>query len=264
MSGWGDALRFQAATPAQSGRFAVDVSADWNVGSTPNGGYVLALAQEVARQAQPFGLPVSASATYLTPTSAGPAEVWVDVLRVGRTTSTVAALLVQDGRTRLTLTATFADLAPDSRLAAHPSKPWLREIPRTDCVPLPRLLPSGVEVSIVDHATVLVPPQPVVTAHDGSLVTTGWFRLGRDEPAEVSVLPLAVDAFTPIAAGLGRGGWSPTLTLSVLTRARPRSAWLRVDRRMRELSSGHFDEETEVRDDGGRLVAQGRQLARLG
>jgi hypothetical protein len=44
----------------------------------------------------------------------------------------------------------------------------------------------------------------------------------------------------------------------------PAAGPLRIAARGRHVSGGWFDEETEVWDSAGRLVAQSRQIARLG
>jgi hypothetical protein len=47
-------------------------------------------------------------------------------------------------------------------------------------------------------------------------------------------------------------------------RAVPAPGLLRVAARSRHVSGGWFDEESEVWDSAGRLVAQSRQIARVG
>ncbi|HEX9540050.1 MAG TPA: hypothetical protein VGA04_17970, partial [Streptosporangiaceae bacterium] len=59
-------------------------------------------------------------------------------------------------------------------------------------------------------------------------------------------------------------GWSPTVELTWYMRAVPAAGVLRVAARCRHVSSGWFDEESEVWDSAGRLVAQSRQIARIG
>lgn len=45
-------------------------------------------------------------------------------------------------------------------------------------------------------------------------------------------------------------------------RALPAPGWLRVSHATRNLAGGHFEEDCEIWDSAGRLVAQSRQLAR--
>jgi len=48
----------------------------------------------------------------------------------------------------------------------------------------------------------------------------------------------------------------------VHVRARPAPGWLKVRHETRNLAGGMFEEDCEVWDSAGRLVAQSRQLAR--
>ena len=61
---------------------------------------------------------------------------------------------------------------------------------------------------------------------------------------------------------MGLAGWAPTLELSAHVRAVPAPGWLRVRVSTRNFAGGLLEEDAEVWDSAGRLVAQSRQLAR--
>jgi hypothetical protein len=63
---------------------------------------------------------------------------------------------------------------------------------------------------------------------------------------------------------LGPSGWSPTVELTWQMRAVPAPGWLALHASGRLVSDGWFDEEVEVWDSAGKLVAQSRQIARSG
>ena len=69
------------------------------------------------------------------------------------------------------------------------------------------------------------------------------------------------DALPPVTFAQGRFGWVPTVHLSVLVRARPAPGWCRVRTRGGLEAGGFLDEEVQVWDSAGRLVAHGHQLA---
>ena len=78
----------------------------------------------------------------------------------------------------------------------------------------------------------------------------------------VMLLLLVADALPPVTFDLGLPGWAPTIELTVHLRAKPAPGWLRVVHSTRNLAGGYFEEDAEVWDSAGRLVAQSRQLAR--
>ena len=91
-----------------------------------------------------------------------------------------------------------------------------------------------------------------------------WFRLRDPHEPDAFALALAVDALPPIALNLGAQGWAPTVELTWHMRAVPAPGWLTLHGTGRLLSGGWFDEEVEVWDSAGCLVAQSRQIAREG
>ena len=103
----------------------------------------------------------------------------------------------------------------------------------------------------------------VVGAPSGRGMLQAWFRLaGGREPDPIALLAVA-DALPPVTFDLGRPGWAPTLELTVHVRARPAPGWLKVRHQTSNLAGGLFEEDCEVWDSAGRLVAQARQLARV-
>ena len=86
--------------------------------------------------------------------------------------------------------------------------------------------------------------------------------MGQDRPDPIQLL-LAVDALPPVTFDLGLAGWAPTLELTAHLRALPAPGWLQLAQTTRNVGGGMFEEDCEVWDSAGRLVAQSRQLARL-
>lgn len=86
------------------------------------------------------------------------------------------------------------------------------------------------------------------------------FRDGRD--ADPLSLPLLVDAAAPVVLDLGETG-SATVELTVHLRARPAPGWLACRSTTRFVIGGYHEEDFEIWDSTGALVAQSRQLALL-
>ena len=248
------------------GRYAADLAEGWTVGGGVNGGYLLAVIGTAVRAALPTRPdPIAVSAHYLAASVPGPAEISVDVRREGGSLTTVAAELVQAGRARITALATYGDLArlpgDVDTTAAQPDIP-----PVEDCVPNTLAPPELRAVAkIMDRFEMRFHPDQIgwaVGEPSGEGVLSAWFRLldGR-EPDPISLL-MVIDALPPVTFSLGQLGWAPTIELTAHVRARPAPGWLHVRHETRNRAGGMFEEDCEVWDSTGRLVAQSRQRAR--
>ncbi len=92
----------------------------------------------------------------------------------------------------------------------------------------------------------------------------GYFSLREHREPDALLLAMAVDGMPPVVFGLGATGWAPTVELTMHMRLVPAPGLLAVQARCRHVSGGWFDEEAEVWDSAGNLVAQSRQIARVG
>ena len=94
----------------------------------------------------------------------------------------------------------------------------------------------------------------------------GLTRPDGREPDPLSLLAVC-DVLPPVTFDLGMPGWAPTLELTVHVRARPEPGWLKVRHATRNLSGGMFEEDCEIWDSAGRLVAhdfpRGRRPMRI-
>lgn len=254
-----------AVTPGEDGTYTAELADGWRVGAGLNGGYLLAVVGNAIRAALPAKPdPIALSAYFLSPASPGPATVRIDVRREGGRVATVAADLLQGDATRITVLATYGDLdrgADDVRTTAEP----FDLPPREQCVPN-TMAPEEVRriAPLMERFEMWFHPDQVgwVTGQpSGQGVLSSWFRLvdGR-EPDPVELL-MVVDAMPPVTFDFGLMGWAPTLELTVHVRAKPAPGWLKVRHATRNMAGGMFEEDCEVWDSAGRLVAQSRQLA---
>ena len=254
-------------TPDGHGRYAAELDARWVVGGSVNGGYLLSVVGRAVRAEVPGKPdPLALSAHYLSASVPGPASVEVRTLREGGSVATVAADLVQDGVARIAALATFGDLGRDAD-DVRTTAVELELPPPEECVSgslapdeLRRIAPLMERFDLRFH------PDHVGWAlgePNGSGELAAWFRLedGR-EPDPISLLTV-VDALPPVTFTHGTMGWAPTLELTAHVRAKPAPGWLRVRHATRNMAGGLFEEDCEVWDADGRLVAQSRQLARL-
>lgn len=257
-------------TLRERGVYDAELSAGWTIIQAVNGGYLLAMLGRALSDALPHSDPFSVSAHYLTASAPGPAVIRTQTVRTGRTLSTGQASLFQyaeDGTEveRIRVLATYGDLdglTDEVRTSAEP--PAIP--PREDCLgPGDGPAPIPGSSAITERLDIKLDPATVgwaVGAPSGKGEMRGWFGLadGRD-PDPFSLL-LTVDALPPTAFELGLKGWTPTIELTTHIRCRPAPGPLRVSITTRNLAGGFLEEDADVWDSAGRLVAQSRQLAR--
>jgi len=262
-----------AVTPAGPSSYDAHLSDGWRVGNAINGGVLMSLLGNALRQSlEPFGHPdpFTVSAYYLSTSVAGRATVETETVRKGRTLSTAQASLLQyDDRgeavERIRALATYGDLESVSG-ADHST------------IAPPDIPPPGECVSRADMPSGFVSAGPLLERFDmrydpattgwalgnpsGDPVARGWFRLPDGREPDPLLLLMAVDALPPVTFSLGHYGWVPTLELTVHVRAHPAPGWLLLQHVSRNYTGGMLEEDAEVWDSTGRLVAQSRQLAR--
>lgn len=255
-----------ATTAVGPGRYSGEVTSRWSIGPYPNGGYLLGIALDAVRRELPHPDPFAVSAHFLSPSVHGPCEVLVDVLRSGASHATASARLVQDGVERMRVLATYGDLGrasgPTVVVARPPVLPPLDECVGDHDGPMP----NGLVAHIRERFDQRYDPETVRWRHGerrGRGVVAGYLRFADGREADTAVLPLVCDGFPPAVFDLVEGGWVPTLELTVHVRARPAPGWLRCRFTTGAVLSGYIEEDGEVWDSEGRLVAQSRQLARV-
>lgn len=249
----------------EPGIYEAHIDSSWSVGDIANGGYLVALILKAVVAESPHPHPISTSAHFVAPPDAGPARVRTDLLRAGRTTATLRATLIQDDipRVEALITTSTLDREAEVEWAGPTPEPVA---PVDECIPAVVDLPDGTHVGVLEHVDLRLDPQTLGWFSGrpaGQLSMRGHVRLADGTEPDPIVLPLAVDSLPPTVFGLGRLGWAPTVELSVLTRSLPAPGWLTVHLRGRMVRDGWFDEEAEVYDSTGALVAQSRQLARV-
>jgi acyl-CoA thioesterase len=244
------------------GLFEARFEPAWTIGDAVHGGCAQCVVVRAAIAESGHRHPVATSAHFLAPTTPGPAQVAVERLREGRTATTLRAVLRQEGVPKIAayVTATTLEDQPPVYQAAPPVLPAPDE-----CGPRPGRLPDGSEVRFLEWIDVRVDPRSVSGGREepsGVPEVRGWIRARDDTPPDAAFLVFCVDAMPPSVLELGGQGWSPTVQLSTYVRARPAPGWLAVVVRAAEVADGWFDEESEVWDSRGRLVAQARQVGR--
>jgi hypothetical protein len=278
-----------AVTRREDGRYEAMLDARFAMvvpgGATPpaiNGGALLATVMRAVLAESPLPHPVATSAHFLRVGAIAPAEVHVTWLKHGRTAATARAALVQGGKVILDTTMTVGTVPGPAEAAdvGHPAGAapgtltWTGPPPGfpaiADCVDLGQWRGTTADDGTSGYAAqVEVLLDPATTGWrqgepSGLPEMRGYFQLRDKQHPDPYVLALALDGLPPVVFGLGATSWAPTVELTWHMRAVPGPGPLAVAARARHVSGGWFDEEAEVWDASGRLVAQSRQIARVG
>jgi acyl-CoA thioesterase len=250
-----------------------ELDAGWKVGAGINGGLLLAVAANALKQVflgDGHLDPIAISAYYLSASRSGPSTLHTDVIRRGRTMSTGQVSLTQaedDGGSveRVRAIATYGNLddLPDEvhTTATPPVMPPPDQCIGTDLAPAD----FRATAALLDRFDLRLDPDCVGWALGEPSkrgVIQGWLKLADGREPDPLMLLLAVDALPPVTFDLGLPGWAPTVELTAHLRAKPAPGWLRVVHSTRNFAGGFLEEDAEVWDSTGRLVAQSRQLAR--
>jgi acyl-coenzyme A thioesterase PaaI-like protein len=261
-----------AVTRLHDDRYEGRVHDGWDIAGNANGGYLLAIAARAMRDASGRSDPVTITAHYLRPARPGPVTVDVATVKEGKTFVSVrGTLLDEEGRPLLALLGTFGELSPTSEASTHhelvdAAPP---ELPSFEACK-PRQHAPEIAPAFMDKVDLRLHPEDSVFSEgqrSGSARMRGWFEFpadadGETEPIDTIGLLQATDAFPPTIFNVDLPvGWTPTVELTAHVRARPAPGPLRCTFTTRFVTGGFLEEDGEVWDATGRLVAQSRQLA---
>ena len=218
---------------------------------------------------------------FINRSSAGPAEISIQELKLGQQFSFVRLQLLQKhtGKSRICIeaTCTMGNMSREveSGGVSLPTKPMssLRPIPRLNDCELwnrdprwnPRR-PGAIKIDIY-----LPRGTPILLAHPtlGPSVREQWVKwadhAGQEGFSIASLLYLA-DAFRPLPEAYGlKGKWFPTLSYGLDIKKAPPTAkgweWLFLRIEMNVVSNGRYDLSVMIFDEEGELVAMGNHTA---
>ncbi len=246
---------------AHGDEFSGNIHEGWDIAGNANGGYLMTLA---ARAMSAFSRPhpVSLTAHYLRPGKPGPVRIVPALVKEGKTFSTVRASLLAGEKPLLELLGSFGNLSDVEGPVRVDAKP--PELPPVDdCVRLDPVA-LGFPARFISRFDMRLHPADakfLTGKPSGSPLFRGWLRL-PDEPIDAFGLLTAVDAFPPTIFNANMPmGWTPTLEMTAHIRGIPEPGWLRCRFSTRFITGGMLEEDGDIWDESGRLVAQSRQLA---
>jgi acyl-coenzyme A thioesterase PaaI-like protein len=263
---------FSAASKVRSlgdGTFTADLSPDWTVGNRPHGGFLLALLSRTALQVAANGAdssevdsldPLAVSAQFLRSPEIGPVLLRTEVRKLGRTAGVIAVNLEQRGRSCVESVITVGHMVEEA--PAWTDLPDLPARPPADALDL-AAVPGAAAFKLNRTCEVRLDQSNTGFLHGraGDPLRLRMWARPRGEHPDVLFGLVAGDISMPVTLNLGRYGWSPTVQLTALLRARPVPGWLRIEVGCRAVHGQWFDEDAVVIDAAGRLICQSRQLA---
>ncbi len=252
--------------------YRIDISPVFTIGPKVHGGVLQVVSSRAALRAfietAPSGdgadglVPVAISTEYLGAPDPSEVEVSAWVRKRGRRISVVDVEIAQGGRTLVHSSVSMGHLDHgEPRHASAGALSTMAPEPTEDAVtvdgsPLASIinLAGAIELAYdAESATFL-------RGETGDPVLRLWARPRDAEPDAFFAL-LAGDISAPVVMNLGLFGWAPTMQLTTYVRRMPAPGWLRVQATSSEVGAGWFEEDHQIIDSTGALVAQSRQLA---
>jgi acyl-CoA thioesterase len=241
------------------GWWRTQISPAWNIFGVPNGGYLATATLAAAARIVPHPDLLSVSAYYPSKAEPGEALIQAETVRIGKRVSTVVARLEQESEVRVMATAMYGDLSI-AQGPTHISEPRPVFPPREECVKAE----GPVAPEFVRQFDMWLTPESAGWAGghpSGRAEMCAWVRFVDGRPADAASLPLFADCLPPAIFNLIQPSWTPTFELTVHVRARPVPGWLQCRFMTRYLQNGYLEEDGEIWDESGTLVALSRQLA---
>ena len=243
------------------GSFSVELSDRWMVPSGPNGGYFAALLLRAAVAASGGLTPRALTVHFLSALPPGPATVTTQILRAGRSATTVD------------LTVTSAERTLVARASLGPNRPGV-DFCDASMPPAPPPEELATEQWPEDDDTSVHLRYDMRFVSGGAhqydhqqAEAIGWLRTDDSSPVDHLVLAALTDSWPPPVARRQQSGvGAPTMDLTIHFRDPLHEAiddFVLLHSRTRLARDGFADLDTDVWSRDGRLLATARQLGLL-
>lgn len=244
------------------GRYRGAVSDHWSVNGIPNGGYLAALLAGAMRREAGKKHPLVITATFLNRCILGEARIETERIHASRRFERRQARLVQEGQERIRALGTFTEDGLE-----HLEKRYERCVPEVAPLEACVNVPALPRFTLMENLDLRLDPRCagwLQGSPGGRSEQAGWIRFREDRPFDSLGVLLAADGFPPpVLASYGMVGWVPTIELTVNVRNLPASRWLKCVFRTAFLDGDILEEDGEVWDAEGGLVALSRQIAQF-
>ena len=268
--------RFQEALKleyVEDNKFTVNPDTNYFVGSTPHGGYLMAIMHKALTSILPHSTAISSSVQYLDRIDAKPFELEVESFKVSRGSSSGIVRLRQDDKVCTTFTGTCSDFEfmkgyddlqkPLPNIFADKDKNDYLEMNYDK-------ISKGFTPSFIQQLECLIHPDHAWwnretdgDSADNEARCSAFLEMEGGKPDQFC-LSFYSDILPPVVCNkYGPLGWIPTITLTTHIRQLPTTSQLYADFIATDINKGYFEQDCNIWDLNGNLVASSRQLTRI-
>ena len=266
--------QFQAAldlTKVSDTVFSFTPNPKYFVGNTPHGGYLLALMNKAMTEVLPHPSAINSNIYYLDRTEPEPAELHIEILRTSRGSSMWQVKLIQNNK----ITCLYSSLCSDFQyMKGHsgletPMPEIINSVEQDDFKVMNyENFKLGSTPSFIQQLNMSVHPDHAwwdreISTDAAEARCSAYLEL-QGGVADTFVLSYLADILPPVVQNkYGPLGWVPTLTLTCNIRQLPKTNLLFIDGIAKDISNGYFEQDCNIWDMSGNLVATSRQLAKI-
>ena len=266
--------QFQAAldlTKVSDTVFSFTPNPKYFVGNTPHGGYLLALMNKAMTKILPHPSAINSNIYYLDRTEPEPAELHVEVVRRSKGSSMGQVKLIQNNK----ITCLYSSICSDFQyMKGHsgletPMPEIINSVQQDDFKVMNyENFKLGSTPSFIQQLNMSVHPDHAwwdreISTDAAEARCSAYLEL-QGGVADTFVLSYLADILPPVVQNkYGPLGWVPTLTLTCNIRQLPKTNLLFIDGIAKDISNGYFEQDCNIWDMSGNLVATSRQLAKI-
>tara|TARA_B100001173_G_scaffold142037_1_gene123288 strand:- start:1313 stop:2152 length:840 start_codon:yes stop_codon:yes gene_type:complete len=266
--------RFQEAIKLESledNKFIVNPDTNYFVGNTPHGGYLMAVMHKALTSILPHSTAISSSVQYLDRIDAKTFELEVETFKTSRGSSSGIVKLKQDDKICTTFTGTCSDFqfmkGYDGLQKPLPN--IFNENDKKDYIKMNYdKISKGFTPAFIQQLECLIHPDHAWWNRDSNdknneARCSAFLEMQGGIPDQFC-LSFYSDILPPVVSNkYGPLGWIPTITLTTHIRQLPSTSELYADFRATDINKGYFEQDCNIWDLNGNLVASSRQLTRI-
>ena len=253
--------------------FTLIPNTNYFVGNTPHGGYLMAVMHRALTNVLPHSTAISSSVQYLDRIDPEPITLEVETFKAGRGSSSGIVKLIQNNRVCTTFTGTCSDFNHmkgfDGLETALPK--IFNDKDKSDYVALNYdEITKGFTPSFIHQLECSIHPDHVWWKREKNTDSSqydarcsAYLKMGGGKPDQFC-LSFYSDILPPVVCNkYGALGWVPTITLTTHIRQLPTTEDIYADSKATDINKGYFEQDCNLWDLYGNLVASSRQLTRI-